>query len=304
MGNIVVLFCVVNNVIITSRFDDEVGNGAFTPADGATANDAHAITFTTLESEIISHQKSLRQKLSIQQKLLNNGEHSEKENANIKLLDAAFLTHFRPVIKSIFIGAVIVHTFTSTLASDNILQISLHQKIKEKLHEDEYYNVKENENILQLAAANLNSHLHLILVAITAVHFAAGSVLQPTLSFPAPYGIPDGYIVLGGGPGVGAVVIRGGLQLLNLSPEFDYSFIHLLPVYCCNSEIQTLFVHLNFFQNMLCVMVIDNDCYAYRGVNKLFRLLSILFILRTMIIYFISIVCSVVLLVYTYFIND
>eukprot|EP00483_Globobulimina_turgida_P002231 UN02233 len=55
---------------------------------------------------------------------------------------------------------------------------------------------------------------------------------------------------------------------------------------------------------MLCVMVIDNDCYAYFSKFINCQLLRLLFILCTWTLCYVSIGCSVVLLVYTYYNND
>eukprot|EP00483_Globobulimina_turgida_P000597 UN00597 len=253
------------------------------------------------------HQKSLRQKLSLHQKLLNTGE---QENANIKPLDAAFLTPFQPAIKSIFIDAVIAHTFTSILASDKILQKSLHQKaeataidltlenvlipyqkslhqkllLQPKLNYDEH-NEKEKVNKPQLAAVLVAPNFGdgdqtPSLDVLTGVQFSVGSLLLPIMSFPAPRSIPDGNIVLGGGSG-GAVVIRGGSFSLHLN-------------------VLGIAQRLYLFQIMLCVMLINNDCYAYFLKFIKLRLLYILSILCTLTVLLISIVCFV----FSYFIND
>eukprot|EP00483_Globobulimina_turgida_P005644 UN05654 len=227
MGNHAALLYVVYNVILISRLYGDVGY-----ADATVNNAMHARMFTTkilapnffapdiilekIESGIISHQKSLRQKLSLQQKLI----------LAPNIIVPAIIIKQKE--SGIFIAQKSLHQKAETMAIDTLTLengLIFQKSLRQKLSLQHKLNYDENVNIPQLAAV-----------------FVVGSLLLPTLFFPAPRGIPDGNIVLGGGSG-GAVVIRGGYSL------------HL--------KIFSISQRFILFQIMLCVMVIDNDCYAY-----------------------------------------
>eukprot|EP00483_Globobulimina_turgida_P002323 UN02325 len=267
MGHFAALFYVVYNLILTLRLFDDVGNCNLTHADAMEINDLHARIFTSkiLAPNIIAPEFIIKHKESC----IISAQKSLHQKAEAPTIDAL--------------------TLEKDLTS---YQKSLRQKLslQQKLNYDEY-NEKENVIIPQLAAVFVAPNFGVedqspSLDALTGLQFV-GSLLLPTLSVPAPRGIPDGNIALGGGSG-GAVVIRGGSVSLHLN-VFGRSH------------------RLNLFQIMLCVMLIDNDCYAYylkfinwnSEIYKLLRLLYI-FILCTLTFFFISIICSVS----TYFITD
>eukprot|EP00483_Globobulimina_turgida_P010900 UN10921 len=243
MGNHAALLYVVYNVILISRLYGDVGY-----ADATVNNAMHARMFTTkilapnffapdiilekIESGIISHQKSLRQKLSLQQKLI----------LAPNIIVPAIIIKQKE--SGIFIAQKSLHQKAETMAIDTLTLengLIFQKSLRQKLSLQHKLNYDENVNIPQLAAVFVAPNFDdgdqtPSLDVLTGVQFVVGSLLLPTLFFPAPRGIPDGNIVLGGGSG-GAVVIRGGYSL------------HL--------KIFSISQRFILFQIMLCVMVID-----------------------------------------------
>eukprot|EP00483_Globobulimina_turgida_P011817 UN11839 len=190
MGHFAALFYVVYNLILTLRLFGDVGNCNLTHADAMEINDLHARIFTSkiLAPNIIAPEFIIKHKESC----IISAQKSLHQKAEATTIDAL--------------------TLEKDLTS---YQKSLRQKLslQQKLNYDEY-SEKENVIIPQLAAVFVEDQSP-SLDALTGLQFV-GSLLLPTLSVPAPRGIPDGNIVLGGGSG-GAVVIRGGSVSLHLN---------------------------------------------------------------------------------------